>query len=110
MDGVSSIGSSEFHSEAYLEYRRRVFEQLAVEYEKEKQQKQQLEILPENELIEPSYDHNDLLHSSYYDAEEIKDESEDLLKQSPELQPAWDDSDLKSHAYISTPEIEIGTG
>nr|XP_002130033.1 uncharacterized protein LOC100187054 [Ciona intestinalis] len=108
MDSVKPLGTSEFHSEAYLEYRRRVFEQLAEEYEREKQQKQEVEIHNDQPFNQTNNQSNDVLHSSCEDDQ--TDENEDLLKLSPDLQPAWDDSDLKSHAYISSPHQDVTNG
>ncbi|XP_076806168.1 uncharacterized protein LOC143449742 isoform X2 [Clavelina lepadiformis] len=89
----SSEKTSEFQSDAYLEYRRRVFQQLAAEYEREKRQQEQ-----ENEDEDPNLNNDDdLLHSSCYQNQN------DDLKCTVETQPSWDDSDLKSETYITSP-------
>nr|CAB3263043.1 uncharacterized protein LOC100187054 [Phallusia mammillata] len=82
---------SEFETEAYLEYRRRVFEQLAEDYEKDQQ--------TVTEEIKPIYeDENQTqLHSSHQQTA-----AGELTKIQSDLQASWDDSDLKSEAYFSS--------
>ncbi|XP_039251415.2 uncharacterized protein LOC120328907 isoform X1 [Styela clava] len=117
---TANANPEDFHSEEYMEYRRRVFQELASEYDKygntDKQQPSESKLISniprEYTLSDIQYPLSPTQDYSYSNSlHSVSDFHEDdplvsFGDLSPSQQPVWDDSDLQPEQILPSPSLK----